>query len=250
MAWIESHQGLKDHPKTRRLTRLLSISLPAAIGHLHCFWWWALDYAQDGDLSKYDAFDIADACMWDGAAESFVEALTEAGFVKKEQEKIIIHDWMDYAGRLIDRRQRDAERKRKEREVQGTSDGQRAESVVTVPKPYPNPNQDIKDYSTQIYDLRGRYSPDQLKTIDEYFSILRWTRKGGKIADSVILKIYIEWEKFKPEVVIHALRTYIKNPAYHDKQEAYCYGIMRNTKASEVVAASPQGSGYTPKESY
>ena len=98
----------------------------------------------------------------------------------------------------------------------------------------------------QIKDLRLRYSESQLKSIDEYLDILRWTRKNGKIADSVILKIYKAWEKFKPDVVIHSLQIYTNNPKYHDKKEQYCYGIMRNAK-DEDVYKGVGGNGTTNK---
>lgn len=112
MAWIESHQTLKDHPKTRRLARYLKISVPAAIGHLHCLWWWALDYAQDGDLSRYEPEDIADAAMWEGDAAEFVTALVKAGFLDQDGECLRIHDWDDYTGRLITEIETKRERKR------------------------------------------------------------------------------------------------------------------------------------------
>lgn len=88
--------------------------------------------------------------------------------------------------------------------------------------------------SLQIKNLRLRYSKDDLKTINQYLDILRWTRKNGKIAESIILKIYLEWEKFSIPKVIHSLTVYINNPKYHDKKEQYCYGIMRNSTAEEV----------------
>lgn len=116
MAWIESHQTLGQHPKTRRLARYLGVSLPAAVGHLHYLWWWALDYAQDGDLSRYEPEDIADAALWDDDAKTFVEALIKSGFLDQVDDKLIIHDWDDYAGRLIDKRKANAERARKWRE--------------------------------------------------------------------------------------------------------------------------------------
>lgn len=90
------------------------------------------------------------------------------------------------------------------------------------------------DSLMQIKNLRSRYSEEQLKIIDNYLDILRWTRKHGKIADSVILKIYQEWEKFNPVVVIYALEVYVNNPKHHDKKENYCYGIMRNTTMEEI----------------
>ncbi len=102
-------------------------------------------------------------------------------------------------------------------------------------------NKDNNNISLQISNLRERYSEEQLKVIDEYFDILRWTRKNGKIADSVIVKIYKKWEEFKVDKVIYSLNVYINNPKYHDKKENYCYGIMRNTKDEEVYGGGSGG---------
>lgn len=98
LAWIESHQDLGRHPKTKRLKRRLNISLPAVVGHLHYLWWWALDFAEDGDLSKYDAADIADAAMWEDDPEVWEAALIEVGFMDEDRT---LHDWYEYAGRFI-----------------------------------------------------------------------------------------------------------------------------------------------------
>src|SRR5690606_1749982 len=111
VARIESHQELRDDPKVRRFARRLGASIPAAIGHRHLLWWWALDYAMDGDLSKYDAADIADAAQWDGDPDEFLAALMEcgvgggAGFVERTDDgELLLHDWWDYAGKLIQQR--------------------------------------------------------------------------------------------------------------------------------------------------
>lgn len=116
--WIESHQTLREHPKARKLAILLGVSVPAAIGHLHCLWWWAMDYAQEGDLSRFDAEDIAVAAMWDGDPELLVSALTKARFIETADETSVgsIHDWHDYAGRLIDKRRQNADRQSAYRE--------------------------------------------------------------------------------------------------------------------------------------
>jgi len=121
MAWIESHQELAQHPKTRRLVRALGVSLPTAIGHLHMLWWWAMDYADQGDLTAYSDEDIADAVAWDGDARVFVTALRTAGFLNEDRT---IHDWRTYVGRLLDKRRADAERKRRERGQPPLSNGQ------------------------------------------------------------------------------------------------------------------------------
>ena len=110
MAWIESHQELREHPKTKRFARELNITIPHAVGLLHCLWWWAVDYAPDGDLTKYDADDLGDAAGWDGTGESFLAALTGARFV--DEDPMRIHSWDEYTGRLMYSRAANAERKR------------------------------------------------------------------------------------------------------------------------------------------
>ena len=112
MAWIESHQELGAHPKTRRLARLLGCPATQAIGILQCLWWWAVDYAPDGDLGRYESGDIADACLWEGDADTLALALGAAGFLDDGR---YIHDWEEYTGRLITQRAANAERKRMSR---------------------------------------------------------------------------------------------------------------------------------------
>ncbi|WP_342419835.1 hypothetical protein [Paenibacillus sp. FSL H8-0168] len=161
MAWIESHQGTDRHPKTRKLCRKLGISTPAAVGHLHMFWWWAMDFAQDGDISRYGPDDIADAIEWEGDSEQLYSALVEAGFIDETETGHEIHDWYAYAGRLIETRKKDADRKRRDREkrkaaadlsagcppdIPRTDEGQRSESTRDL-NPNPNHNQyKDKDY--------------------------------------------------------------------------------------------------------
>lgn len=116
MAWIESNQEVGRHPKTKKLARLLDISVVTAVGHLHYLWWWALDFAQEGDLDKYDECDIAEACMWEGDEKLFVGSLIQSGFIDNKESILCIHDWYEYAGILIERRKSDAERKRQDRD--------------------------------------------------------------------------------------------------------------------------------------
>ncbi|SFU70471.1 DnaD domain-containing protein [Alicyclobacillus macrosporangiidus] len=142
MAWIESHETLAHHPKTRKLARLLGEDLPATIGRLHLLWWWAMNYAQDGDLTKYDDSDIADALMWSGDPGHAVEALCTAGFLDRTEDGLYIHDWQDYAGRLIVQREKNAERKRRSRarhaDVTRTDDGQECDGRESHGATIPN----------------------------------------------------------------------------------------------------------------
>jgi len=140
MAWIESHQTLGNHPKTKKMARLCGISLPAAVGHLQFLWWWAMDYAQDGDLSRFDIFDISDAAMWEGDATVFISSIKESGFL---DDNMHIHDWNDYAGKLIERREKNAFRMKsaRSRNVQDMCSARAQNVQDTCGATQPNPTQ-------------------------------------------------------------------------------------------------------------
>lgn len=134
MAWIESHQTIGAHPKTRKAARALGIRPVHLVGHLHLLWHWALELAEDGDLSKFDAEDIAIAADWDGDPDQFVEALVDcgpgdsAGFLERDGQcgapeddrigRLVLHDWWTYAGKLVERRRQDRDRKAAKRAEQ------------------------------------------------------------------------------------------------------------------------------------
>jgi len=101
MAWIEVHQSLPTHRKTKKFARELGLKAQAgtaqAIGHLTMLWLWSVDNAIDGDLSGVDPQDIADAAGWIKAPRILIGALFDSGFL---DEGMVIHDWDDYAGKL------------------------------------------------------------------------------------------------------------------------------------------------------
>ena len=115
MAWIKSEQALASHPKLHMLAEDLGITIPETVGHLHLLWWWALDYCQDGYLTKYRGF-IPIASQWQGDKDLFINSLIKHNWLdEKEDGELVIHDWLDYTGGLILVREKDAERKRKAR---------------------------------------------------------------------------------------------------------------------------------------
>jgi len=114
MAWIKSDESLSQHPKVDELAEILKLHPAQVIGHLHYLWWWALSYADSGDITKYQK-RIAKAANYDGDNDEFIKALVEAGWLDQYDNELIIHDWAEYHGTLIDRRQIDRDRKRKQR---------------------------------------------------------------------------------------------------------------------------------------
>lgn len=100
MSWIRSDKALLHHPKTAHLKVLLKVDLATIIGRLHMLWWWCLDYALDGDLSKHPPKIIEDAC---GIP---IRDLMRAGFVDSRPRRRI-HDWWDNQGNYLKLRFRD-----------------------------------------------------------------------------------------------------------------------------------------------
>lgn len=104
MAWIESHTTLGHHAKTIALAAAWRKEMPTVVGHLHYLWWWALHNTSSGTITGGQRDLVARACWWRGKTERFWDGLLVAGFVEEtgEDHALRVHDWMDYAGRLLD----------------------------------------------------------------------------------------------------------------------------------------------------
>ena len=113
MAWIPSHQELIRHPKVNELMDILEISRPMTIGYLHMLWLWAVDYAPDGDLSRFKPSAISNACEWPKDPEEFINGLKSVGFVDDDN---MLHDWADYGGKYLAQREASRQRARTVRE--------------------------------------------------------------------------------------------------------------------------------------
>jgi hypothetical protein len=168
--------------------------MPAAVGHLHFLWWWALSYAQDGNLADFEDDDVAFAAGWEAEPNQFVAALQKAGFLDGRQ----IHDWLDYAGRLIEKRRENAERMRKARarssHVQRTLPARAGATVpnqtvpnqtvpnsTTTPPKSPSPpgaaaaaaDAKVVERMTEIYEAEiETSSPAVLKAISRWLEVL------------------------------------------------------------------------------
>src|SRR5262245_28664396 len=100
--WIESHRGLKDHPKTVTLAAVWSDRKPCVLGHLHELWWWTLEYAPDGLIRPAFMPQVVQACEWHGKVEKFWSGLVESGFLDGGGDAgYTVHDWDEYALRRI-----------------------------------------------------------------------------------------------------------------------------------------------------
>lgn len=117
MAWLEVHQELREHRKLYACADSLNVEPVLMLGMLVSLWLWALDNAQSGRLEGISNRTIARAAKWpEKKADKLVAALVANGWIDQNGDALELHDWVDYTGRLMDRRSADAERKRKKRE--------------------------------------------------------------------------------------------------------------------------------------
>ncbi len=116
MAWIQVHQQLKDHRKLLAAADELEIEPVHMLGLIISFWLWALDNAPSGSLQGINDRMIARAAQWSGDPDKFVAAMANAGLLDKEDDgSLSIHDWYEYAGKLIEQREAEKNRSRRRR---------------------------------------------------------------------------------------------------------------------------------------
>lgn len=109
MAWIETHQSVMTHRKTLKAATVLKLAPVHVVGHLVSLWLWALDNAQDGHVGESERI-IAKAAHFEGSPKTFVKALEGAGYLSPNGHGWTLHDWDDYAGKLLARREANKER--------------------------------------------------------------------------------------------------------------------------------------------
>ena len=273
MSWLESHQSLGDHPKKDRLAELLfegSVPLDvadfAAVGLLHRLWWWAIDYAPKGDLSIYTDRQVAKGCRWAGEAGLLLQALTRAGFLDKDRQ---IHDWHDYAGKLIESRAADVKRKHRIRGVSGgvsaghsahrPADTPRSGGRTYLPTDLPTDQPGVPsepssapaapkvkaptdaDWQRRADDLLARSAfPTELQRLME---LMADANKTGKVSLARVVRELLEplvelEAQFPAEAMRHGLRA------------AISAGAANKTYVRKAAAgyrgAGPSGSGYRP----
>lgn len=212
MSWIESHDTLGQHPKTLALMSALNTDLPQTVGLLHLLWHFTLKYAwRKGDLSGYSNAVIAQAIGWRGDAEQLIKCLQESGWMDDKR----VHDWLDFAGRIVDGRIYNEKRRRKtaSNAVKVRKTSATVPTVPTVPTTPPIVPQkgDVKDWFERIWKAypaeRRHGKPVALrrftKTVKSYDDAKRCVRAlEGYLASEAVGKGYIlrgskwfeEWE--------------------------------------------------------
>ena len=212
MAWLQVHQTLKDHRKLFDAADELEIAPPHMMGLLVSFWLWALDNAPTGNLDDITPRMIARAAQWDGDAEKLSNALIRAGWIDETDDgKREIHDWYEYAGKLIDQRQAEKERSARRRAAAASSfdDTPGGQAQTDGQPPDEHKKTGGKSRQDQSRQKKGRVTPPapssegddgaKKSAVEVRFDEF-WNAYPKKVGKQYALKA---WNKIKPTAELH-----------------------------------------------
>ena len=118
--------NILNHPKTRRLMRLLSLNQREAVGLLAMLWLNTMMWAEDGDLSSYSEEDLGESLCWDKDPKELIDALLSAGFLELAGGRLMVKSWQEHTGKGLSLRskikEQNKERQRKHRAKKKSSD--------------------------------------------------------------------------------------------------------------------------------
>lgn len=181
------------------------------------------------------------AVSWQAVAESLVRA----GLWEEEKGGYRIHDYLNYqpsreavmrAREGSARRAREFRQRRRQKNAAGGEGGASPEGSCRGPsgpparvsgsdgavepaqgRDAPGPGRPEEPTIDEILARHPRYSGEQSAVIRDYWDAVRFTRKSGKIAGTVIAREMDYWERFPEDVVMAALKIHIRK--YRGKDE-------------------------------
>jgi hypothetical protein len=83
--------------KFELLSKLLDLSRWQTVGLLETLWLFAQHHAYDGDLTRFSPKMIAAWFGWVDEPELLIDALVEAGWIDRGEERLVVHDWAEHA---------------------------------------------------------------------------------------------------------------------------------------------------------
>ena len=95
--------GAFTSPKLRRLSVILGVPWPHAIGLAGLLWRFAAKHAPTGEIGRHDDEEVAAALEWAGEADELIAALVRCRLLDRVNgpARLIVHDWPDHAPRYV-----------------------------------------------------------------------------------------------------------------------------------------------------
>jgi hypothetical protein len=115
LPWIQVATDIRSHPKFIRLG--IELQDPMAWAYVVAFWMWTAEHAGDGRIEGKGADCVIEhAAGWRGPTGALVSACVRIGLLDEISNGFAVHDWQDYAGAHIDKRDKERSRLKSYRE--------------------------------------------------------------------------------------------------------------------------------------
>jgi len=238
--------GAFTSPKLRRLSVILGVPWPHAIGLAGLLWRFTAKHAPTGEIGRHDDEEVAAALEWPKEADELIQSLVRCRLLDRVNgpARLIVHDWPDHAPRYVlatlRRRELDYSHHYEPTAVETT--GKTTDSTVVETSYTSSSASSSASSSTSALSFAHASGIDSL--VDEIWSLWVPGRKTGKAEGrhailKSIAKITIEFKVTAKEAAAEiAVRT--KRDADRYKQQ------LRN--GENELQFIPHGSTYFKAE--
>lgn len=168
MTWIRVDTALTRHPKIARFAKAMDMNRHEAIGVLVDLWAWSVDYAENGDLTRYSSAELLTSLSISGGLlpgePDLLGALEESGLADRQDGTLVLHDWDDHQGQLIAQREKNRERQRR------YAQRRKEEALANAAKPLDNGATNVTNEHNEPTNVKPRglmLEWDGLKPITE-----------------------------------------------------------------------------------
>jgi len=148
------------------------------------------------------ADDIADGIGWEGESQKLIDSLVVSGFLDIDNGVLVVHEWMDYAGKLIEKRNAAKERKKAERaankkrrteDVPGTYRGRTSDGAGSHSRTVPDPT--VPDPTVPDPTVPDTELIEETNTVPEKQPPKKRTAKRPVEMDGLFLDSYSAYPK-------------------------------------------------------
>jgi hypothetical protein len=251
--------GTTTHPKFRSLMRCLELPQYAVVGLLESVWTLAAQFADDGDLSRFSAQEIADYAGYEGDAETLVNALVSSRWLDGCIGALAVHDWLDHCPHYV----HDRRRKRSPKQtVPGNS--RNVQEIPTHSDPtQPNPTMpnQTKPNLSSAPDVTEKYKPtnknkptSKSKAIplgfDQWYMIyprkvarrdaetayvqaIEHIKSLNKVDEMEAIELLLQWTKERTPKILKAEEDFQPHPATWLNKHRYLDEIAQNADRPE-----------------
>ena len=117
--WYPTYTNFRNHPKRVLLSAETGLSVARTRSVMHELWSHCCEFHPTGTIPAAKVLTVLRLILTEAEAvldpKELLRGLLSVGFAKDVGGDLMLHDWYDYAGKLIEQRAAEAEKKRNER---------------------------------------------------------------------------------------------------------------------------------------